>query len=231
MLCSVAESCPTLCDPVDCSVPGFPVLHYLLEFAETCVYWVDDTMQSSYPLSPLSPSALFPSIRVFSSESARPIRWPKYWSFSFSISASNEYSRLISFRIDLCDLLAVQGALKSLLQHHSSKTSILQGKAFFMVQLSHLWASLVAQLVKNPPAVRETWVWSLGWEDPLEKGMAIHSSVLAWRIPWTVYSMGLQRVRHYWVTFTFYSCLYVTTRKTIALTVWMFVSKVISLLF
>ena len=81
--------------------------------------------------------SIFPSIRVFSSESVLHIRWPKYWSFSFSISPSNEYSRLLSFRIDRLDLLVVQGTLKSLLQHHSSKASILQCSAFFMVQLSH----------------------------------------------------------------------------------------------
>ena len=86
----------------------------------------------------LSPSIL-PSIRIFSNESPLPIRWPKYWSFSYSISPSNEYSRLISFRMDWLDLLAVQGTLKSLLQHHSSKASILQCSAFFMVQLSHLY--------------------------------------------------------------------------------------------
>ena len=90
-----------------------------------------------YPLL-LLPS-IFPSIRVFSNESALCIRWPKYWSFSFSISPSNEYSGLISFRMDWLDLLAVQGTLKSLPQHHSSKASILQCSAFFMVQLSHLY--------------------------------------------------------------------------------------------
>ena len=83
------------------------------------------------------PPSIFPSIRVFSSESVIPIRWPKYWGFSFSTSPSNEYSRLISFRMDWLDLLAVQGTLKSLLQHHSSKTSTLQHSAFFIVQLSH----------------------------------------------------------------------------------------------
>ena len=85
----------------------------------------------------LLPPSIFPSIRVFSNESALHIRWPKYWSFSFTISPSNEYSGLISFRIDWLDLLVVQGTLKSLLQHHSSKASILQGSAFIMVQLSH----------------------------------------------------------------------------------------------
>ena len=85
----------------------------------------------------LLPPSIFPSIRVFSNESVLPIRWPKYWSFSFSISPSNEYSGLTSFRIDWLDLLAVQGTLKSLLQHHSSKASILGHSAFFIVQLSH----------------------------------------------------------------------------------------------
>ena len=88
----------------------------------------------------LSPS-IFPSIRIFSSESVLGIRWPKYWSFSFSISPSNEYSGLISFRTDMLDLLAVQGILKSLIQHHSSKASILRHSAFFMVQLSHLYVT------------------------------------------------------------------------------------------
>ena len=99
--------------PMDCSRPGFPVLHYLPEFAQTHVHWVDDAIQPCHPLSPLLllPS-LFPSIRVFSNESALHIRWPKYWSFSLRISPSNEYSGLISFRTDWFDLLAVQGTLK-----------------------------------------------------------------------------------------------------------------------
>ena len=136
--CSVSKSCPTICDHMDRSMPSFPVLHYLLEFAQTHSHWV--TMPSNHlilclPLL-LLPST-FPSIRVFSNESAFPIRWSKYWSFSFSVSSSNEYSQLISFQIDWFDLLAVQGTLKSLCQHHSSKTSVLQCSAFFMVQLSH----------------------------------------------------------------------------------------------
>ena len=97
-------------------------------------------MPSNHPIlcrPLLLPLSIFPSIRIFSIESVLPIRWPKYWSFSFSISPSNEYSELISFRMDWLDLLAVQGTLKSLLQHHSSKASILQCSAFFMVQLSH----------------------------------------------------------------------------------------------
>ena len=131
---SVARSCPTLCDPMDCSMPGLPVHHQLPEFTQTHVHQVGDAIQPSHPL--LLPS-FFPSIRVFSNESVLHTRWPKYWSSSFSINPSNEYSGLISFRMDWLDLLAVQGTLKSLLQHHSSKASILWCSAFFMVQLSH----------------------------------------------------------------------------------------------
>ena len=241
------------------------------------------------PLLLLAP--IPPSIRVFSDESNLCMRWPKYWNFSFSIIPSKEIPGLISFRMDWLDLLAVQGALKSLLQHHSSKASILQRSDFFTIQLSHpymtagktialtretfvgkvmsllfnmlsglvttfllsskrllisclqspsavininclcinclfvkgqphiavgkeptcnagdpglipvsgwsagegigyplqySWASLMAQLVKSPPTMWEAWDWSLGWKEPLEKGMDIHSSILAWRIPWTV---------------------------------------------
>ena len=124
---------------MDCSTPGFPVHHQFLEPTQTHVHCVGDAIQSSHPLS--SPSLLpsfFPSIRVFSNELVLHIRRPNYWSFSFSISPSNEYSGLISFRIDWFDLLAVQGTLKSLLQHHSSKAAILCRSAFFMVQRSHL---------------------------------------------------------------------------------------------
>ena len=135
---SVAQSCPTLCNPMDCNIPGFPVLHLLPEFAQTHVYWVGDAIQPSQPLlSPSLPPSIFPSIRVFSNESAVCIRWPKYWTFSFNISPYSEYSGLISFRMDWLDLLAVQGTLKSLLQHHSSKASILWTSAFFIVQLSY----------------------------------------------------------------------------------------------
>ena len=123
---------------MDCSTPGFPVHHQLPELAQTHVHQVGDVIQPSYPLS--SPSLLpsiFPSIRVFSNELVLCIRWPKYWSFSVSIRPSNEYSGLISFRMDWLDLLAVQGTLKSLLQHHSSKASILWHSAFFIVQFSY----------------------------------------------------------------------------------------------
>ena len=161
--CSVVQSCLTLCDPMDCSMPGF--LSITNSWSSPKLMLIESVMPSNHlilchPLL-LLPS-VFPSIRVFSNESVLHIRWPKYWSFKFSISPSNEYSGLISFRMDWLDLLAVQGTLKSLLQHHSLKASVLQHSAFFMVQLSH-------------------------W--------------------------------------------YMTTGKTIALTIWTFVDKVISLLF
>ena len=135
---SVPQSCLSLCDPMVCSMPGFPVYHQFPELAQTHVHRVSDPIQLSHPL--LSPSPLafnLPSIRIFSNESVLCIRWPKYWSFGFSISSSSEYSGLISFRMDWLDLLAVQGTLKSLLQHHSSKPSIVWLSAFFIVQLSH----------------------------------------------------------------------------------------------
>ena len=110
---------------IDTELPGLPVTHHLLEFAQVHVHCISDTIQPSYSLLPSSllPS-VFPSIRIFSNELSLLIRWPKYWSFSFSISPSNEYSGLISCRIDWFDPPAVQGTLKSLLQHHSSKASI-----------------------------------------------------------------------------------------------------------
>ena len=120
------------------STPGLPVHHQLPEFTQTHVHRVSDAIQPSHPLSSPSPLALnLPSIRVFSDESALCIRWPKYWSFSFHISPSNEHPGLISFRMDWLELLAVQGTLKSFLQHHSSKASIFQVSDFFIVQLSH----------------------------------------------------------------------------------------------
>ena len=111
---------------MDCSTPGYPVLHCLQEFAQILVHWVSYAIQSSHPLLPHSPFDFnFPSIRVFSNESALHIRWPKHWSFSFSISPSNEHPGLISFRMDWLDLLAVQGILKSLLQHRNSNMNSL----------------------------------------------------------------------------------------------------------
>ena len=124
---------------MDCSTPGFPILHHLPEFAQTHVHRVDDAIHHLILCRPLLllPS-IFSSIKVFSNElTLLHIRWPQYWSFSFSISLSNEYSGLISFRMDWFDLLVVQGTLKSLFQHHSSKASVLQCSVFFMVQFSH----------------------------------------------------------------------------------------------
>ena len=123
---------------MNCSTPGLPVHHQLLEFTQTHVLQVSDTIQPSHPLSSPSPPALnLSQHHGLFNESVLRIRWPKYWSFSFSVSPSNEHTGLISFRMDWLDLLAVQGALKSLLQHHSSKASILWRSAFFIVQLSH----------------------------------------------------------------------------------------------
>ena len=135
---SLAQSCLTLCNPMDCSMPGSFVYYQLPELAQTHVpsQWCHPTVLSSV-ISFSSYHQFFPSIRVFSSESVRLIRWTKYWSFSFSICPSSEYSGLISLRIDWLDLLEVQGTLKSLLQYHSSKALILQCSAFFIVQLSH----------------------------------------------------------------------------------------------
>ena len=134
---SISQSYPTLCDPIDCSTPGFPVYHQHLELTQTMFIdrWCHPSISSS----------VIPRSSCLQSLPASGFQWVSalhqvakvYWSFSFSINPSNEYSGLISFRIDWFDLLAVQGALRSLLQHHSSKASVLQHSAFFMVQLSH----------------------------------------------------------------------------------------------
>ena len=135
---SVAQSCPTLCDPMDCSTPGFRAHHQLLELAQTHVHWVSDAIQPSHPLCSPSPSAFnlsyIESLFQWVSSSHQVA---KVLEFQLQLSPSNEYSGLISFRIDWFDFLLVQGTLKSLLQHHSSKSSILQHSAFFIVQLSH----------------------------------------------------------------------------------------------
>ena len=129
---SVAQSCLTLCDPMNHSTPGFPVHHQLPEITQTHVHWVGDAIQPSYPLSSPSPSAPNPSQNQGLFQWVNSW-WPKYWSFSFSISPSKEHPRLISIRMLWLDLLAGQGTLKSLLQHHSSKATILQRSAFFRV--------------------------------------------------------------------------------------------------
>ena len=138
---SVAQLCPTLCDPMNrrppCPSPTPRV------YPNSCALsrWPSSHLILCCPLLLLTP--IPPSIRVFSSESALHMRWPKYWSFSFSISPSNEYPGLISFKMDWLDLLAVQGTLKSLLQHHSSKALLLQCSAFFTVQMSHPYMTTV----------------------------------------------------------------------------------------
>ena len=135
---SVAQSCPTLCDPMDYSTPGLLVHHQLLEFTQ--LMSIESVMPSNHlilchPL--LLPPSIFPIIRLFSNETVLHIRWPKFWSFSFNTSPASEYLGLISFRMDWLDLLAVQGTLKSLLQHPSSTVSIFRHSSFFIVQLSH----------------------------------------------------------------------------------------------
>ena len=135
---SVAQSCPTLCDSMNYSTPGLPVHHQLPEFTQTYVHRVGEAIQPSHPLSSPSPPAPNPSQhRVFPNESTLCMRWPKYWSFSFSIIPSKEHPGVISFRMDWLDLLTVQGTLKSLLQYHSSKASVFLRSAFFIAPLSH----------------------------------------------------------------------------------------------
>ena len=168
---SVAQLCPTLCNPMKCSTPGLPVHHQLPEFTQTHVHWVSDAIHHLIlcrPLLLLPP--IPPSIRVFSNESTLRMRWPKYWTFSFSIIPSKEIPGLISFRMDWLDLLVVQGTFKSLFQHHSSKASILWCSAFFTVQLSHPYMTtgktiecLLITWLQSPSAVilepRKNKVW------------------------------------------------------------------------
>ena len=135
---SVTQSCPTFCHPMNHSTPGLPVNHQLKEFTQTPVHRVGEAIQPSHPLSSPSPPAPNPSQHqsLFQNQSTLLMRWPKYWSFSLSINPSNEHPWLISFRMDWLDLLAVQGTLKSLLQHHSSKASIIQCSAFFFFNIN-----------------------------------------------------------------------------------------------
>ena len=150
--CLVAKSCQILCNPMDCDTPGSSVLRYLPEFAHICLHWVGHTISPSHPLpASFLLLSIFPSIRVFSNESTLHIRWPKCWSFNFSISPSNEYSGLITFRVDWLDLLAARGTLKSLLQNNNSKASILWHSAFSMVQLSYPYmATLIFKVLYKP---------------------------------------------------------------------------------
>ena len=200
---SVAQLCPTLCNPMDCTMPDFPVHHQLLELAQTHVHRVGDAIQPSHPLSSPSPSAFsLPQHQGLFQWDNSSHRVAKVLEFQLQHQSFQWISGLISFRIDWLDLLVVQGTLKSLFQHYSSKASVLQHSAFFIVQLSHpymttgktialirrtfvgkvmslLFNMLSAQRLKNLPGMRETWVWSLGQEDPLEKEMTTYSSILA----------------------------------------------------
>ena len=176
---SVTQLCPTLCDPMNCRTPGLPVHHKLPEFTQTHVHCIGDAIQSSHPLSSLSPPAPNPS------QHQSLFQWvnsshevPKYWSFSFGISPSNEHPGLISFRMDWLDLLAVQGILKSFLQHHSSKASILRRSAFFTVQLSHPYVTTG----KTIALTRRTFVGKvmslllkcyLGWSELAFQGVSV----------------------------------------------------------
>ena len=151
----VAQSCLTLCDPMDFSKPGFlSINNYqsLLKLTSITSVTPSNHLILCHPL--LFPPSVFPRIRVFSTKSVLHIRWPKYWSFGFNISPFSEYSGLISFRIDCLDLLALQETLKSLLQHHSSKASIIQSSAFLIVQLSHPYMTTG----KSIPLTRQTFV-------------------------------------------------------------------------
>ena len=140
---SVAQSCPTLCKPMDYSTPSLPVQHQLSELAQTHVHHVGDAIQPSYPLlSPSPPAFNLAQHQGLSKESVLCIRWPTYWSFCFSISPSNEYSQLISLMIDWFDLPVAQETIRSLLQHHNSKAPILWRSGFFTVQLSQLYMTL-----------------------------------------------------------------------------------------
>ena len=167
---SFAQSCLTPCNPMECSTPAFPVHPQLPEPTQIHVHCIGDATQPSHLLSSLLllPS-IFPSIRVFSSDSVTHIGWPKYWSFSFSISPSNEYSGRISFRIDWLDLLTVQGTLKSLLQHPSSKASILQCSAFFMVQLSHPYMTTGKTIALTSAAKSLQSIWRRPFPSPMHE--------------------------------------------------------------
>ena len=168
--CSVAQSCLTVYKPMDCStVLGFPVLHHLPELAQTYVHWVimgplwcslkvSDAIQPCHLLLPPSLPSVFPRIRVISSETALHIRWPKYGSFSFGISPSNEYSGSTSFRIDWFDHLAAQGTLKSLLQHCNSESSILQHSVIFMMYMTTVHITSVHDYWKTIALTIQTFV-------------------------------------------------------------------------
>ena len=157
------------------SMPGLPVHHQLPEFTQTHVHWVSYAIQPFHPLS--SPSPLTFNLsqhQGLSSQSVLWVRWPKYWSFSFNISPSNEYSGLISFRMDWLDLLAVQGTLKSLPKHHSSKASVLQHSAFFIVQLSHPYKTTGETIALTRSTIPDNNSLGLGKKEEQETWIGIY---------------------------------------------------------
>ena len=154
---------------MECSRPVSSVFNYLPEFAQIHVHWFSDAIYFILCCPLLLLPSIFPSIKVFSNESALWIRWPKYWIFSFNISSSNEYPGLISFRIDWFDLLAVQGTLKNIIQHHNLKASILWHSAFFTVQLSHLYMTTAKTIALN--------IWTF-----VSKVMSLLFNMLSWLV-------------------------------------------------
>ena len=206
---SVTQSCPTLCDPMNRSTPGLPVHHQVPEFTQT--QSIELVMLSSHlifcrPLLLLPP--IPPSVRVFSNESTLRIRWPKYWSFSFSIIPSKEHPGLISFRMDWLDLLAVQGTLRSLLQHHSSKASILLRSAFFTVQLSHPYMTTGIFIPMN--IQDQLPLGSTGWILQSNRLSRVFSNTTVQKHQFFSAQPFLLSSSH---------ILYMTTGKTIALTI------------
>ena len=176
---------------MNCSTPGLPVHHQLPEFTQTHVHWVGDAIQPSHPLSSPSPPAPNPSQhQSLSNESTLCMRWPKCWSFSFSIIPSKEHPGLISFRMDWLDLLVVQGTLKSLLQHHSSKALILQHSAFFTVQLSHPYMTTG----KTIALTRWTFVGKVSYWSTDQS----LSRVWLFAIPWTAAHQASLSITNSW---------------------------------
>ena len=182
MFSSDAQSCLTLCNPMNHSTPGLPVHHQLPEFTQTLIHRVSDAIQPSHPrpLLPLPP--IPPSIRVFSNESTLHMRWPKYWSFSFSIIPSKEHPGLISFRMDWLDLLAVQGTLKSLLRHHSSKASILWCSALVLLNVYSVKVKVAQLCMTLRP-----------------HGLSVHGILQARILEWVAFpfSRGSSQPRHW----------------------------------
>ena len=169
---SVAQSCLTLCDAMDCSMPGLPVPHHLPEFAQVHVHCIGDAFQPSHPLMPSSPSALnLSKCKGLYSESAVCIRWPKYWSLSFSIHPSSENSGLISLKIDWFDLLALQGTFRSPFQHHSLKASVPWNSAFFtgptLTTVYDHWEDYISWLYPSTTLyIHSVNFWELDIETP-----------------------------------------------------------------